>query len=344
MTQYTILEGLNLRSNFAFYFFNSPYEDPFLYVEQLNSKDNLIFDMGDVSKVPPSLLMRIKWVFISHTHIDHFSGFIKFLRTILKIVGKEVHIFGPKGIAENVEGALKSFTWNLIDNYDLRFYVSEIDENIKLFSLFSNDKFQKKLISEKAFSGIILDEEGFTVKADIMDHKIPVLGFRIDEKDRYAVNKEKLFSFNLKPGRWLNEVKKKIAKNEINDYIDVGSVRLIIKDLIDNGILFLKKAPSHAYITDIGFTKDNFIKACCLAKCVKNLFIEAHFTHNEIEMAKKTYHLTAYQAGIISGAARAERVKIFHFSQRYLKSKIEERELYKELERARSLFIKEEKY
>ena len=61
---------------------------------------------------------RIKHIFISHLHGDHFFGLIGLISTF-RLLGRSssLHIFGPKGIKEIITLQLKhSKSWT---NYDL---------------------------------------------------------------------------------------------------------------------------------------------------------------------------------------------------------------------------------
>ena len=49
--------------------------DPALYIETLFEKRAILFDLGDISNLPPRKIQRLEHIFVSHTHIDHFIGF-----------------------------------------------------------------------------------------------------------------------------------------------------------------------------------------------------------------------------------------------------------------------------
>src|SRR5215471_18172909 len=49
--------------------------DPALYVETLFEQRALLFDLGDITALPPRKILRLEHVFVSHAHIDHFVGF-----------------------------------------------------------------------------------------------------------------------------------------------------------------------------------------------------------------------------------------------------------------------------
>jgi peptide chain release factor 2 len=96
---------------------NDPLGDPGLFVQFLYEKRAFLFDMGDQSPLTNADLLKVSHVFVSHTHIDHFIGFDRFLRTVF---GREktITLYGPENFIANVEGKLAGFTWNLVDRYE----------------------------------------------------------------------------------------------------------------------------------------------------------------------------------------------------------------------------------
>ena len=54
---------------------NDAFGDPALYVDFRDERRALLFDLGDISVLPPRKLMRLSHVFVTHTHMDHFAGF-----------------------------------------------------------------------------------------------------------------------------------------------------------------------------------------------------------------------------------------------------------------------------
>src|SRR5579884_1944341 len=70
--------------------------DPALYVETLFEKRAILFDLGDITPLPPRKVQRLDHVFVSHTHIDHFIGFDRLLRLL---VGRDktLALYGQSG-------------------------------------------------------------------------------------------------------------------------------------------------------------------------------------------------------------------------------------------------------
>jgi ribonuclease Z len=96
---------------------NGPFGDPALYVDLPHAARAFLFDMGDLAALPPRKLLRVTDVLVSHTHMDHWSGFDRFLRLSLGREGA-VRLFGPPGIAAQVGHKLRAYTWNLLGGYE----------------------------------------------------------------------------------------------------------------------------------------------------------------------------------------------------------------------------------
>jgi ribonuclease Z len=59
---------------------NDPFGDPGVYVECKYRREAVLFDLGDLHLLPPRKLLKIDYIFVSHTHMDHFIGFDHLLR------------------------------------------------------------------------------------------------------------------------------------------------------------------------------------------------------------------------------------------------------------------------
>ncbi len=99
-----------------------PFGDPGVFVDCLFARQSILFDLGDLSPLPPRKLLRVSHAFVSHAHLDHFIGFDQLLRISL---GREkrLWLYGPAGFVDQVWHRLSSYSWNLVHNYTTDFTV-----------------------------------------------------------------------------------------------------------------------------------------------------------------------------------------------------------------------------
>ena len=189
-----------MQSNFLPKLINDPLGDPGMMVEFLCEHRALQFDLGDLSLISTSDLLKISHIFISHRHIDHFIGFDRLLRVIFG-KGKTIYLYGPENFIENVAGKLAGFTWNLIDRYDESITIEVIEvhsDRLVKAKFITAERFKKTEQKEETYTGgILVDEDGFTVRTAILEHRVPCLGFALKEKYHLNINKERLEEMNF---------------------------------------------------------------------------------------------------------------------------------------------------
>jgi len=323
---------------------NSPFEDPALLVDFLFSRQAILFDLGTLTNLPPRKILRTSHVFVSHTHIDHFIGFDHLIRLCL---GREkrLMLYGPPGFMDQVCHRLASYSWNLVYSYATDFTViaTEIhpDSSGLCCEFHCLQGFKPENAGSCRFNGdIILDEEGYLVRAAFLDHKIASLAFSLEEKRHVNVMKNRLDEMGLAVGPWLRELKSAILQGEPDDtpimvLTSDGSGRkertCLLGELRSRAVSTVA-GQKICYVTDAGFTPGNAEKIVTLARGADHLFIEAPFLEADADRAAACCHLTARQAGELARYSAAARVTPFHFSPRYSDR---EQELRDELEAAR---------
>ncbi|HKH47579.1 MAG TPA: MBL fold metallo-hydrolase [Thermoanaerobaculia bacterium] len=308
---------------------NDPFGDPGVYVDFLFEKRALLFDLGDLHALSSRQLLRVTHAFVSHAHMDHFSGFDSILRVLL---GREklVHLFGPPGFLDRVEHKLAAYTWNLIESYEneLLFRVTEVGPDSSGSTAdFSSRRGFVRVPAAPAHlpGGVLVDEETFRVRAAVLDHRIPCLGFSLEEKFHVNVWKSGLESLGLPTGPWLRDLKSAVARGDADEtpvevrWRDNGAVREASIPLGELRAKALRIVPGQkiAYVTDVVYHAANASAILDLAQGADLLFIEATFAADEEERAAEKHHLTSRQAGLLGRRAGVRRLIPFHFSPKY---------------------------
>lgn len=308
---------------------NDVFGDPALYVDFRDERRALLFDLGDISALPPRKLMRLTHVFVTHTHMDHFAGFDHLLRVVL---GRKASLalFGGPNFIDQVEHKLRAYTWNVVHRYDvaLRFDVHEIDvDGQRRHARFSSHaRFAREACDAATMHDDVLhDEPTFRVRARFVDHDIPCLAYAIEEKAHLQVNKDRLAALGLGTGAWLRELKHAVLSNapetapievrwrdragEHARTRSVAELRDVILDVVDGRRV--------GYVTDLRHSQSNVVALMQLLAGVDRLFIESVFLDADVAHATHKNHLTARQAGTIARAVGAGAIVPFHFSPRY---------------------------
>ncbi|WP_435355252.1 ribonuclease Z [Emticicia sp. SJ17W-69] len=222
---------------------------------------------------------RIRHIFISHLHGDHYFGLIGLLSSWNLNQRKEsLTIFAPRGLAEILTIQFKHSDTKL--NFKITFVETE---------------------TEKIDS--ILETNLVTVETIPLHHRIPCCGFLFRSKaSKRKILAEKLpdnfpipYIKMLKDGLDVSdELSGEVYLN--HEYTTVGSV-----------------SKSFAYCSDTAY---NELKIKQLQN-IDAIYHEATFTESELKRAEQTNHSTAKQAASIANQINANQLVIGHYSSRY---------------------------
>ncbi len=308
---------------------NGAFGDPGLYVDFHDERRALLFDLGDITALPPRKLMRLTHVFVSHAHMDHFAGFDQLLRVVLGRKDRLVLTGGP-GFVERVGHKLAGYEWNVVHRYEppivleARELAGDGTGRRAIFS--SRKRFEREDAGEWKPAGDVLHEEAtFRVRGRFVDHELPCLAFALEEKARMKVAKDRLESLGLTTGPWLRTLKQAVLAGSPGDTPiavrwrdrqgehaqtrSVDELRPVILDVVEGQRV--------GYVTDLRYTEANVRVLEELLAGVDILFIESVFLDEDGDHAARKNHLTAKQAGEIARRLRARFVTPFHFSPRY---------------------------
>jgi ribonuclease Z len=314
-----------MRSAFIPRLVNPPFGDPGLYVGLRHQGRAMLFDLGRIDRQPAAALLKLTHVFVSHTHMDHFIGFDHLLRIFL---ARELHldVFGPPGIIANVRGKLAGYTWNLIESYPFTLTVHEVStERIDSVHLPARTAFAPEPLPGRPFHGGLVETHELVARAVHLDHRIPCLGFALEEKTRLNIRPERLTALGVPAGRWLNRLKDAVREGlpddtpilaEWRDGSAPRSATFTLGELREQ-LIVVTRGQKIAYVVDTLFSRANMARISELARDADIFFCESLFLDADRDQATKRYHLTARQAGSLARAARVARLETFHFSSRY---------------------------
>ncbi len=295
---------------------NGLFEDPVVYVQFLYEKRAILFDAGDIDNLTPRQINKLTDVFITHTHIDHFIGFDKLLRVLLRRP-EPVNIYGPEGITKAVKGKLSGYTWNLVEEYPLVIFVKElVGGALKTTKFPAEQRFSEVPVDVKQIdNNILLQEPLFSVSFARVNHGIPVLAFAIKEPFHINIDKERLKAKGLPVGPWLSRFKTMIREGRDNEPIEVGGRTYSFSELMD--IVRLTEGQKVSYVVDMAPTEENISAVIELVEGSHTLYIEAYFLKEDADRALQRNHLTADIAGYIARRARVKEVRPLHLSPKY---------------------------
>lgn len=300
---------------------NGRFGDPALYVEALHRRSALLFDLGDISALSARDLLRVTHAFVTHTHMDHFTGFDALLRVH---VGRDktIALVGPEGFIERVGHKLHAYEWDLVERYgtDLVFDVTEVRRAAPAAR--ARFRFKTRFAREdlgevELQDGIVASTDSFDVRAAVLDHHGPCLGYAVAERAHVNVWKNRLEGRGLATRSWLQPLKQAVAEGAGDEEpiaLPDGTTAALgtLRDLVTIG-----EGQKIAYVTDVADTPENRGAIAALAEGADTFFLEACFAAADASQARERAHLTTKAAGEIARAASVRRLEPFHFSPRY---------------------------
>jgi len=222
---------------------------------------------------------RIKHIFISHLHGDHYFGLIGLVSTFRLLTREtELHIYGPKGIKEVITLQLKlSDSWT---NFPLIFH---------------------ELTSKE--TELIFEDDKVEVYTIPLKHRIYTNGFLFKEKENERkLNINAVIEANIDKAYYRKLKQGSDVVNEDGILIDNTTVT---KDPI--------AAKSYAYCSDTVYNE----AIIPIIEKTTVLYHESTFLDKNENLCERTKHSTARQAGIIAKKANVETLILGHFSTRY---------------------------
>jgi len=262
----------------------SPRYDANLTAQILEVKGHLfLIDCGEGTQVQLRKLKikfaRIKHIFISHLHGDHFFGLVGLISTF-KLLGRDasLHIYGPKGIKQAILLQLK--LGKTYTNFELYFH--ELESN------------QPELLFEDAVLSIT------TIP---LKHRVYTNGFLFQQKPGERIlNIQKAKELGIEPSYY----------QKAKQGFDVPDSK---ENVVSNTAITFDPAPakSYAYCSDTAYCE----KIIPQILNTTLLYHEATFLQQHTVLASKTMHSTPEQAATIAKKANVGTLLLGHYSGRY---------------------------
>jgi ribonuclease Z len=222
---------------------------------------------------------RIKHIFISHLHGDHFYGLIGLISTFnLLGLKNDIHVYSPSQLKDVIQPQLDFLKGAM------QFKV-----------IFHPLNFKKP--------EIIYEDKKIEVTSFPVNHSISCCGFLFREKIKEPnIRKEYIQRYKI-PVEQIKNIKKGA------DFITADGT------IIPNHELTTPPpaARSYAFCSDTAYHPP----LADVVKGVNLIYHEATFTEELRDWADKTYHSTAMDAAKIAKMAEAGKLLIGHFSTRY---------------------------
>ncbi|MDP4596885.1 MAG: ribonuclease Z [Crocinitomicaceae bacterium] len=223
-------------------------------------------------------LQKIQFILISHLHGDHFFGLPGLLST-MHLLGrnKKLSIYGPPGLEALISAMLAAGGHPL--QFDLTFHTIQ-----------------------PGASQIIYEDRLIEIYAYALKHRVPTLGYRINEKpkllnlDKAAISAAGILIEDLPKLKAGISIERNGKKYNYKNYT-----------------LPAQPVYSYAYCSDTK-PSPSYLEAI---NEVDLLYHEATFNQQHLERAKSTFHSTAQQAAQQAVLANCKYLLLGHFSSRY---------------------------
>lgn len=177
--------------------------------------DYLLFDCGEACQIALQKIkvspVRIKRIFITHWHADHFAGLLPLIETLHLSNRKEpLEVYGPEA-SRFVDAIVELSYWGI------GFEIKPINVNLEEVEKIYSDEYEIYSIPVK--------------------HSVPAVGYLFKEKDHWKIDMKKAKKYGLQ-GKILSDLK------------EVGGIKFKNKIIKIEDIGFMKKGRKIIYSGD----------------------------------------------------------------------------------------------
>lgn len=309
-------------------FFGGLLDDPLLFLRIRPLRRAILFDCGQIAHLAKRVVKPVDTVFITHAHMDHIMGIPTLVRHH-HASPRPVDLFGPPGIAERVYHLVMGYDWNLSQSNWFTLRVHEVHrERILHTSFIGPQGFARRFEGEEPRDGAVIWSCRYaTVSAELLDHRIPVLAFRVDERPHFAVEPRRVEQLGLLPGSWILDLKRRLGKGGqgpavVAAYREGEGIRSEAVDDPERLYAAIRadmKTASVGYLCDVGWTTENREKAEVLLKGVTLLCAECAFLEADADKARASFHLCTSDMNELAACLMPRYLLPMHLSKSYLR-------------------------
>ncbi len=291
--------------------------DPVLYIDYPGGGAYL-FDAGDLTRLGDDELARLRAVFVTHHHLDHFVGFDRVVRANLD-QDKVLSVIGPADTIRRVYARVTSYEYPFFAFQKLALRVCEVwPDRTRVALLECAKHFPEPKVEEAPWSGpTAYEDEGVTVEAAHADHTVPCLSFALVERPGLRPDPAKLAAGALRPGPWLAEIQARRKAGDPDDTpVEVGGGRFTLGALAE-AYLAVSGGGRLAYITDTAWGEAAKPGLLRLAARARRLYCDSYYAQAQAKQAATHRHSTAAQAAEAAKLAKVDELMLIHFAPRY---------------------------
>lgn len=303
-------------------------DDPLLLVRIRPTGRSFLFDCGQLQHLAKRVLRSIDTVFVTHAHMDHLMGFDHLVRHT-HVSPRPLDLFGPPGIAARIAHKLAGYDWNLAEEWWRTIYVHEVHKkSIRRYQFAGARGFRKERLGSAPRRGPVIFKNSFvTVSAQLCNHGIPVLAFRLTEEEIFAIDPDTLTREGLHPGPWLRDLKGRWKRGTLGaqslEVMVAGTGGPQATTITDDAALYRRlradrPAASIGYVTDVGFTAANRQRLRELLMGVSLLCCECTFLAADEAKARASHHLCSSDVNRLAAELRPKALLSMHLSKAYI--------------------------